>query len=177
MKVKVKKIVSLFLISSLMMLSVTLYAKERRGSKLIITKKDGKLFEGELITVKPTSLLLLNKKGKDESIDIADIKVIRVINRSKVLSGAGTGLLIGGSTGALIGFLSGESSSGFIGLSAADKALIYGLGLGSIGLLIGGVGGAFAGTDKTFLIEGKNPASIKSILNYLRKKARIRDYE
>ncbi len=176
MKVKTKKLVSLFLISSLMMLSVNLYAKERRGVKVIITK-DSQQIEGELIAVKQNSLLLLNKEGKDESIDIADIKVIRVINKSKVLSGAGTGLLIGGSTGALIGFLSGDDTSGWVRFSAADKALIYGVGLGSIGLLIGAVGGAFAGTDKTFLIEGKNPASIKSILNYLRKKARVRDYK
>jgi hypothetical protein len=171
-----KKFISLFLISSLMMGSVTLYAKERRGAKVLITKRDGKLFEGELITVKPTSLLLLTKEGKDQSVDIADIKVIRVINKSKILSGAGPGLLIGGGTGALIGFLSGDDS-GYVGLSAADKALVLGIGLGTIGLLIGGVGGAFAGADKTFLIEGKHPVVIKSALNYLRKKARVRDNE
>ena len=35
-----KKFISLFLVFSLMMLSVNLYAKKRRGAKLIITKKD-----------------------------------------------------------------------------------------------------------------------------------------
>ena len=64
-----KKFLSLFLIFSLMMLSVNLYAKERRGAKLIITKKDGQLIEGELITVKPSSLLLLNTEGKSLSFD------------------------------------------------------------------------------------------------------------
>lgn len=170
-----KKFIAVFLISSFIMLSVTLYAKERRGAKVIITKRDGKLFEGELIVVKPTSLLLLNKEGKDESIDIADIKVIRVINKSKILSGAGIGLLIGGGIGASLVFLSGDNPSYFFSVSAT--ALIAGVELGSIGLLIGAVGGAFAGTDKTFLIEGRNPRSIKSILNYLRKKARVRDYK
>ena len=52
-----KKFISLFLIFSLMMLSTNLYAKERRGAKLIVTKKDGQQIRGELITVKPNSLL------------------------------------------------------------------------------------------------------------------------
>jgi len=41
-----KKLISLFLVFSLMMLSVNLYAKERRGAKLLITKKDWQLIEG-----------------------------------------------------------------------------------------------------------------------------------
>ena len=65
-----KKFLSLFLVFSLMMLSVNLYAKERRGAKLIITKKDGQQIEGELITVKPNSLLLLNTEGKDVPVDL-----------------------------------------------------------------------------------------------------------
>ncbi|GAH74403.1 unnamed protein product [marine sediment metagenome] len=57
MKAKGIKLVSLFLIFSLVMLSANLYAKERRGAKLLITKKDGQLIEGELITVKPNGSL------------------------------------------------------------------------------------------------------------------------
>ncbi len=79
-----KKLISLFLIFTFMMLSANLYAKERRGAKLIIKKKDGQQVEGELITVKPNSLLLLNSEGKDVSVDIADIKVIRIVKKSKV---------------------------------------------------------------------------------------------
>ena len=95
-----KKFISLFLVFSLVMLSVNLYAKERRGAKLIITKKDGQQIEGELITVKKDSLLILIKwSGRDESIDIADIKVIRIVKKSKKWLGAGLGLIIlGGGT-------------------------------------------------------------------------------
>ena len=67
MKVRGKKFVSLFLIFSLLVLSGSLYAKERQGAKLVITKKNGHQIEGELITVKPNSLLLLDTKGKDGS--------------------------------------------------------------------------------------------------------------
>jgi len=47
-----KKFLALFLIFSLIILSVNLYAKERRGAKLLITKKDGQQIRGELIAVK-----------------------------------------------------------------------------------------------------------------------------
>ncbi len=86
-----KKFTALFLVFSLMMLSVNLYAKERRGAKLIVTKKDGQQVEGELITVKPNSLLLLDTEGKDVSIDIEEIKIIRVVKKLKV----GEGMVIG----------------------------------------------------------------------------------
>ncbi|NIM59026.1 MAG: hypothetical protein GTO16_08810 [Candidatus Aminicenantes bacterium] len=81
---KGKKFIALFLVFSLMMLSVNLSAKERRGAKLIITKKEGYQIEGELITVKPNSLLLLSITGKDVSVDIADIEVIRIVKVSEV---------------------------------------------------------------------------------------------
>jgi hypothetical protein len=100
-----KKFLSLFLVFSLMMLSVNLYAKERRGAKLIITKKNGHQIEGELISVKPTSLLLLNTEGTDVSIYIEDIKVIRVVKKSQVGKGMLYGFLIGAGGGAFIGLV------------------------------------------------------------------------
>jgi len=64
-----KKIIPLFLVFSLLALSGNLLAKERRGAELIVQKKDGQQVRGELITVKEHSLLLLDSKGKDASID------------------------------------------------------------------------------------------------------------
>jgi hypothetical protein len=82
---KGKKFIALFLVFSLMMLSVNLSAKERRGAKLIVIKNDGQLIEGEIITVKPNSLLLLDSgTGADVSVDIDDIKVIKIMNVSEV---------------------------------------------------------------------------------------------
>lgn len=100
-----KKFIALFLVFSLMMLSASLYAKERRGAKLIVTKKDGRPIEGELITVKPNSLLLLDTEGKDVSVGIADIKVIIIVKKSKAGTGAFIGVLVGGGGGALFGEL------------------------------------------------------------------------
>ena len=54
---KRKKLISVFLVFSLVALSGSLMGKERKGAKLTIQKKDGQKVMGELITVKPDSLL------------------------------------------------------------------------------------------------------------------------
>ena len=166
-----KKFISLFLVFSLVMLSVNLYSKERRGATLIITKKDYKQIRGELITVKPNSLLLLDIGGRDVSVDIADIKVIRIVKKSKALLGAGLGLLIGAGIGAILGQTTFSPSEGLT--NAAWGALQ----LCIPSAIIGGIGGVGAGTDKTIQIEGRPPPSIEFMLKELRKKARIPDYK
>jgi len=182
MTAKGKKLVSLFLVFSLMAIScaslrTTGSKREKHGVKLIVTKKDGQQIRGELITVKPNSLLLLNIIGRDVSVGIADIKVIRVVKKSKVLHGIGLGLLIGGGTGALIGFSGGDDTSGFMSFTAAEKALLGGIFLGAIGLLVGGALGFVSGIDKTILVEDKSPRWIEFYLKKLRSKARIPDYK
>jgi len=174
MNPKGKKFMSVFLVLSIMMLSVNLYAKERRGAILIITKKNGQQIEGELITVKKDSLLLFTRV--DVSVDISEIKVIRIVKKSKVLQGLGFGLLIGAGSGGLLGFAFG--SRDFMGGSTAlCDAIVTGIFLGSIGLFVGGTIGFASGIDKTILVEGRHPSSIEFILKKLRKKARIRDYK
>ncbi len=172
-----KKFISLFLVFSLVMLSTSLYAKERRGAKLLITKKDGQQIKGELITVKPNSLLLLNTEGKDESVDIADIKVIRIVKKSKAGKAALLGGLFGGLSGALVAVYTYEEAWTGAGVGVP---ILYGLILGAIGggigALIGALSGAIAGTDKTIQIEGMTSSEIQEALDKLRKKARIRDY-
>jgi hypothetical protein len=129
-----KKFIALLLVFSLMTLSANLYAKERRGAKLRVTKLDGQQIEGELITVKPNSLLLLNNEGKDVSIDIADIKVIRIVKKLGVLNGALVGWLIGGGVGVLLGFMFPYNTS-----EINLRPIVYaGLG-GGVGILLGGI--------------------------------------
>jgi hypothetical protein len=59
----------------------------------------------------------------------------------------------------------------------AGLALFFGIFAGVIGALTGGIVGGFLGTDKTIGIEGKSDAEIKRILEALRKKARIPDFQ
>ena len=167
-----KKFISLFLTFSLMMLSVNLYAKERRGAKLIVTKKDGQQIKGELITVKPNSLLLLDTEGKDVSIDIADIKVITVVKKSKAWLGGGIGSAAGIIFVALIDASLGEDES----VQFLGYVLFGAIGLVA-GSLLGGLIALFSGRGKTFQLEGMSDLEINEVLEKLRKKARIRDYK
>jgi len=173
------------------MLSVNLYAKERQGATLIIQRKSDQIknirlkdtpwetsaitgIKGELITVKPNSLLLLDTEGKDVSIDIGDIKVIKIVKKSKALLGAGLGIVVGGGGGALISLISGWS----VYEGGEEMAAVLVGGVGAVaGLLIGGTIGAAVGKDKTIQIDGMSDLEIKEAMDKLRKKARIRDYK
>ncbi len=166
-----KKLVSLVLVFSLMAISCASFRttggkREKHGAKLIVTKLDGQLIKGELIAVKLNSLLLLDTDGNDVSVGIADIKVIRVMKKSK---GARTGFLIGGGL-ALIGGIGqiGAEVHGFIP-SFIDGVIFF--------ALPGGLIGAAAGAYKTSQIEGMTDSEIQEALDKLRKKARIRDYK
>ncbi len=165
-----KKFISLFLVFSLLALSVNLYAKERRGAKLIITKKDGQQVQGELITVKPNSLLLLNTEGKDVSVGIADIKVIRIVKKSKALLAAGLGFLIGAAVGAAVG---GSLEAGWVEMGIEISALMGGFAFA----IVAGFIVSSRGKDKIIQIEGMSNLEIRETLDKLRKKARIRKYK
>ncbi len=185
---KGKKFTALFLAFSLMMLSVNLYAKERRGAELIIQRKservektrlEGTPWEtsvitgiwGELIAVKQNSLLLLDAGGKDVTVDIADIKVIKIKKKSM----ARQGFLAGGIAGAIIGYATyKEPTDGFIiDFGPGLSALAGGIAGGLIGLVVG----TSAGKGKTIHFEGMTDSEIRETLAKLRKKARVRDYK
>jgi hypothetical protein len=180
-----KKLLSLFLVFSLMAISCTTIttqrhkrfesSKERRGAKLIVTKNDGRQISSELITVKPNSLLLLDTEGKDVSIGITDIKVIRIVRKSKALLGAG----IGFGAGALLGpLLAPVIFHAWHEEYDGPGVLLIEIPVGSaIGAILGGITGALLGKDKTIQIKGMSDSEINEVLAKLRKKARIRDYK
>lgn len=159
-------------------LSDDLIAGERRGATVIIERRDGSVEAGELIAVKENSILLLgDSPGTDISVEVADIKIVKIIRKSKALSGLGYGVLFGGVSGAAIGFLSGnDPPNQFFSLTAGEKALIAGAALGVIGAVVGVSTGALAGSDKTILIEGKSGLEVRAALLGLRAKARIADF-
>lgn len=178
MNPKGKKFLSLFLVFSLVILSGNLYAKGKQGAKLVIMKKDGKVIIGELITVKEDSLLLLDTARKDVSVSIGDIKVIRIKEKSEALGGVVIGLLIGAGFTALVALPSEKDPMG--GQVTDGKGLQFlwwGAVFVPIGMIIGGILGAGAEKEKKIQIEGMPPQTIKSYLDYLCNKARIRNYK
>ena len=140
-----------------------LAAGARRGTNLVVTRLDGTRVSGELIAVKPTSLLLLAGNGVDASVELSDIKSVRILRPSRAGLFAG----IAGAAG-LVG-------GGLLGLTAThdvEDQLVYGLigggCLGAIGAVSGLLVGAAQGIDSTFAVAGQ-PEGI--LAGYWRKLA------
>lgn len=150
-------------------------AQQRQGVTLLVFEKDGGSIQGELIAVKTNSLLLLSSEGRDETINIDQVKEIRVVKKSKWLLGAG----IGGAAGALGGALllnniwyveHGDKTKG-------EAALQSGIVFGSLGLLLGGMTGAFAGQDNIYKVASYQQTEIQVVLKKLAKQARVPEYQ
>jgi len=164
-----KKAISLFLVFSILLLSGNVFAKEKKGADLIILKTDGTKVRGELIAVKANSLILIERRsGADVPIKISEIKTARIHKNSLLPT------TIGLSAGLATGF-------GVIAATAPKEqsfAEPWDLGPAMAGLVIAALGltiGIVAGTDKTFLIEGKSDSETQEILKELSKKARVKN--
>ena len=167
-----KKLVSLFLVFSILLLSGDLFAGVRHGAELVVVKKDGQEIRGELIAVKERSLLLMGYvSAADVTIDIGDIRVIRIKGKSKFTQG----LMIGGLAGAAGGVALMAVLAEDFGANILGYLLFAGI-YGAAGGLLGGLVGVAAGTgERTIQIEGKSDSEIQRILAELRKKARARN--
>lgn len=179
-----KKFIASLLVFTTMGLYGNLYAKESRGADLVIQKIDGQQIKGELIAVKQDSLLLKeSESGADVSVSLRDTKFITINNKSHALEWGGVGFLLGGASGALIGNAMGDteqSGSGFRGTffweTAEFKALLIGFIGGVLGAIIGGLVISGQG-ERIIQVEGKSDTEIKKILEELRKKARVPDFQ
>lgn len=175
-----KKLVSLLLVFSLVILSGDMLAKERRGAVLLIQKKDSREIKGELIVVKPNALLLLDSiTGADVSVDFRDIAVITIVKKSKTLVGATFGAFAGGGIGAAVIPMIGKPAPIiFSSMFADERTIVKGLLFGSIiGTVLGGAIGASEGIDIKIKIKGMSEVEINEAMGKLRKKARIRDFK
>ena len=172
------KVLVLVVVFSLLICSENIMAKDRRGAELMITKTDSQQIAGELVAVKPSSLLLLDPKtGADVSIEIGDIAVIIIMKKSKAWTGGAFGFAVGAlagiSIGALIGSISEEDGGGLSFGSFISVVAVF----GAISAIPGVIIGAILGTDKTIQVKGKSPEQIKAVLEKLRSRARITNFQ
>lgn len=171
-----KRIISLFLVFSILALSMPLISKERKGVDLIIQRIDGTQVRGELIALKENSLLLLERQSRaDVTADIDGIRAIIIVKKSKFLKGACLGAFSGAASGVVTSFVVGDWQFGDNEFGVLEGIIAFGIGLGIVGVVIGGIFGAAAGKDKMIRIEGMPDSSIQKILGKLSKKARIRN--
>lgn len=165
MKKTAYKVTAICIALLLLSLPAVLSARERRGANLVVTLKDGQTVSGELIAIKPDSLLLL--AGTDESVDLVGIKSIRIVKKDKGGLGGICGLLAGVAVSAI--YAKTQPEEDMAGLSVLVFA--------PAGVVIGVVAGLLAGKDKTIQFEGKSESDRARALAYFRGKARIRDYK
>jgi len=154
MKTITAKLIASVLVVSFLVLPAGLSAKERRGANLIVTRLDGSQVSGELIAVKRDSLLLLSA-GTDLTIDLADIKSIRIVRKSR----AGRGAFLGSMGGALTGGVLGAVSGGIDEYTSGEAAVVLGFFFGVIGGLGGLSLGTIMGVDTTIAVAGE-PAEV-----------------
>jgi hypothetical protein len=172
-----KKIMTLVIGVSLLFPSGALFAKERQGVQLVITKTDGTVKYGELIGVKQDSTLVLKSPSiPGGSINVSEVKIIKIVKGTNAGPGFFWGLIAGGAVG---GIYSGVFSSSFGGWASrggtiiAKGALIGGLAGGLLGL----ASGSSTHNYETFQIEGKSQGEIKAFLEGLRTQARFPEYQ
>jgi hypothetical protein len=172
MKRRLDKLVAAVVAFLMLVLPGALSARERRGANLVITLKDGRRVEGELIAVKPDSLLLLSLAGKDESVDIAGVREIKVVKKSQALKGGLYGLLMGAALGTVVYLAETSGVESDDWPDFYEWPLVFAVPAGLLGLGVG----ALAGSDKTIRFERMSESDRTIALDRLRRHARIRDY-
>lgn len=144
----------------------SLAAKERHGAELAVTAKNGEQVGGELVAVKADSLLLFDHRtGKDLSVNLADLSVIRIVRKSKALTGLLVGFVPGAVGGAVLG---AHASDGMGGLGA----FLGGVTIGAVTGLVGLAAGFGAGIDSVVRYADLPDAERRAFLLRLNRLAR-----
>jgi hypothetical protein len=159
------KLVATVVIFLILLLPGALSARERRGADLVIALKDGHKVTGELIAVKRDSLLLLGLDGKDESVVVADIAIIRIVRRSLAWRGLLYGFVPGALGGAILAS-QGHNDAGVL------KPVLGGLVIGAASGLVGFAAGAGAGLDSEISLAGLPESAVNKVLAKLSRQAR-----
>ncbi len=165
------KAMVLVLAALLLFVPAGVYGKTGRGATVIVTLKSGDQAGGELIQVRPASLVILEPSGEDASFDLTEVSHIKIFRNSKAMQGVILGLLAGVGSGLLAGNLAshGEDPCQSLGVKLVT---FYGGGLA--GLIGGGVIGASAGRDLDIRLESAPPQALRASLKRISKYARIK---
>ena len=127
--------VAVGLACSTLLLPAALPAQGRMGAVIAITFQDGHEVWGELIAVKPDSLLIQSRSGLGQSVAFTEIVKIRITRRSRAFEGLLIGFLAGAVGGAIWGGSQSDDESraagAFLGgLVVAPSAGLAGMAVG-----------------------------------------------
>jgi len=162
------KLITSALIALLIFIPAGLSAKEKRGANLAVTRRDGSQVSGELIAVKRDSLLLLNNVGRDESIDLAGIKTIKILRKSRAGLFAGIGGVAGAAVGATLGAYVFNAGS-----DDEPSSLRNGLVFGALGALTGLLADSMVNSDTHITVAGMTPEAVAGFWDNLKAYSRM----
>ncbi len=165
-----RRLLAIALTVSFVAFPEVLSAQGRRGANVVVTLRDSSEVSGELIAVKPDSLLLLSFVGKDESVPLADIDHITTRGKSNGGNGFLLGFLVGGAAGGVLAAHQiREHLTEMPGFTAVVLPLLGGAVAGLTGLAIGSA----VRSEATIQIAGASEEELARALTRLRKKARV----
>lgn len=134
-----------------------------QGKEVRVLLNNGQEIEGELLSVRDSSLVVSTLEDFDPDDQVAQTRgiitlgnqeILRVVlkGESKILKGMGLGTLIGGGFGAALGFASGDDPPGWFSLTAGEKSVAGGIVFGAVGFIIGTVAG-LASSSRDKIVE------------------------
>ena len=174
MKTITKSFLTGVLAFSLLMMPSGLSAKEKRGADLVVARADGSLVEGELIAVKRDSLLLLSDRGRDESVELSDVRSVRIVRRSRAGRFGGVGALLGFAGGAALGWAMTADEDSGDRTSAAFLLGLLGGGAGALaGLLTGTTADAVSGPGSAFSFKDNSAEAVAEYWENLERYSRV----
>ncbi len=173
LKAKWVKLLAATLALSAILAGTEAMGRERRGATVIVTLKQWSQASGELIAVKPASILLLESSGRDLSIELAELRSVRVLKKSKAGAGAFFGLVVGAAGGYFGGYASAVASGACPDCEAPLSGYMFGIISGLIGLGVGGMIGDAAGRDVVIPIGGQTGPELAVQVRKLRQYARV----
>ena len=161
------KLISSVLVVTFLVLPADLSAKERRGANLVVTRLDGSHVGGELIVVKRDSLLLLSY-GQDESIDLAAIKTVKIVRKSRAWLFAGIGGVAGATAGAFVGLYKGGGDD-----ESGPASIRGGVVYGALGALAGLLADSMVFSDTHITVAGMSPEAVAGFWDKLKAYSRM----
>lgn len=134
MGTKTRMVTAWAMLAALLLAAAPLPARERRGARVVVERKDGSSVSGELLMVKKDGLVVADR-GAGAVVGLDDVRSVRIVKKSR----AGTGFLIGLLASTAVGFAATRNSQGCNGSSFEFMfwTLVISLPSGGVGALIG----------------------------------------
>ncbi|HOW45252.1 MAG TPA: hypothetical protein PK919_08790 [Candidatus Aminicenantes bacterium] len=147
---------------------------EKPGATIVAQAADGRIVEGELLSVGNGEIEILVKPDAVKvRLRLDELEALRYEGKSRILPGLGIGLLAGGILGGMLGLLDDGGDSGWIIFSQGETAAMSAVLVGGAGGLIGGVVGALRGRERLIRLRPVPPGGTLKIEARLAKHARF----